>query len=110
MNRLGVVTCVWLCVSGAVPSLSHAKDGPTPAEVDAAIARGVAFLKEQQEVGGGWSYSFNHDHNLGITALAGLALLENGVEPSDRSIGKAAEVVRVLARRSDQTYDLSLAI
>jgi VWFA-related protein len=92
------------------PTLSRADDGPTPAEVDAAIARGVAFLKEEQQARGEWRYNFNHDHTLGITALAGLALLENGVEPTDRAVARAEAVVEQLAGRSDQTYDLALAI
>jgi len=70
----------------------------------------VAFLKDRQEPRGNWAYRYNQDHALGITALAGLALMENGVEASDPVIGKAAEVVTVLAKRSDQTYDISLAI
>ena len=103
-----LATCVCLLGLG---STSHADDpAPTTAEVDAAIARGVAFLKEEQSPRGNWSYRYNLDHTLGITALAGLALMENGVDPSDRAIGKATEVVTVLAKRSDQTYDLSLAI
>ena len=32
------------------------------------------------------------------------------MDPSDKAIGKATEVVRTLAARSDQTYDLALAI
>src|SRR5207249_4059600 len=38
------------------------------------------------------------------------ALLENGVDRADPAIRKADEVVRTLAERSDQTYDLALAI
>jgi len=45
-----------------------------------------------------------------MTALSGLALLENGVGADDPAIGRTREVVETLARRSDQTYDLSLAI
>lgn len=89
---------------------AHSAGGPNDDDVAGAIARGVAYLRETQEPAGNWSFTFNHDHNLGITALVGLALLENGVDPSDRAIGKATEVVRNLAARSDQTYDLSLAI
>jgi VWFA-related protein len=85
-------------------------EGPTDDQIASAISRGVAYLKETQRPGGNWSFSFNMDHDLGITALAGLALLENGVDPSDRAIGKATEVVRTLAARSDQTYDIALAI
>jgi VWFA-related protein len=85
-------------------------DAPSEDQVARAIEKGVAYLKETQEGKGNWSFNFNHDHTLGITALAGLALLENGVEPSDKVIGKATEVIRTLAPRSDQTYDLALAI
>ena len=45
-----------------------------------------------------------------MTALAGLALLENGVAREAREISKAREIVTTLARESDQTYDLALAI
>ena len=89
---------------------ARAAEKPGSAEVDAAIARGVAFLKEEQRRSGEWNYTFNLNHTLGITALAGLALLENGVKADDPSIARAEEVVRTLAERSDQTYDLSLAI
>ncbi len=85
-------------------------EGPNDDEIARAIARGVAYLKEVQQPAGHWSFTFNEDHDLGITALAGLALLENGVDRSDRAIGKATEVVRTLAARSNQTYDLALAI
>ena len=45
-----------------------------------------------------------------MTALAGLALLENGVARDAREISQAREVVVELAPESDQTYDLALAI
>lgn len=91
-------------------SSTMAGDDPSQVQVEAAIARGVAFLKKEQGGEGGWTYSFNHNHDLGITALASLALLENGVEPTDPAIVKAVGVVRDLAEGSDLTYDLSLAI
>jgi VWFA-related protein len=90
--------------------VASAYDGLTQQEIDRAIVHGVAFLKEEQGARGEWTYDLGGDHTLGITALAGLALMENGVEPSDRSIGKAAEVVTTLAKRSEQTYDIALAI
>ncbi len=49
-------------------------------------------------------------HRLGVTSLAGLALLENGVARDATEINKARSVVSALARESDQTYDLVLAI
>ncbi len=100
---------LWLILL-ALMGEARAEGGPSDAEVARAIARGVAFVKAQQEPKGAWSYSFNHDHALGITALAGLALLENGVDRADPAIAAAAEAVRSLAPRSDQTYDLALAI
>jgi VWFA-related protein len=89
---------------------ASAAEGPTDAQVARAIERGVAHLREEQQSRGNWSFSFNLDHDLGITALAGLALLENGVDPGDRAIAQSTEVVTTLAPRSDQTYDLALAI
>jgi len=104
--RLGLV----LLVSPPIPLSTWAADAPTAAEVDAAIARGVENLRNRQEPTGGWSYSSNGDHALGITALAGLALLENGVDPADPALVSANDVVQRLSVRSNQTYDLALAI
>ncbi|GAC1468264.1 MAG: hypothetical protein NVSMB9_10740 [Isosphaeraceae bacterium] len=100
---LAIALLVW-------PALARGEKGPSQAQVDNALARGVAFLKEVQWAGGEWSFQLGQDHDLGMTALAALALMENGVEPSDPTIGKAKRVVRRLAEDSDQTYDLSLAI
>jgi len=85
-------------------------DKPTDAEIRRAIAAGVEFLEGRREPDGGWLYTFNHNHNLGMTALAGLALLENGVGRDSPAIRGADRVVRELAPRSDQTYDVALAI
>ena len=54
-------------------------DAPADKEIAAAIARGVAFLKESQSHEGHWDEPSQRNHRLGMTALAGLALLENGV-------------------------------
>lgn len=101
-----LVFLTFAVISAPAPTLA----GPSEAEVRGAIARGVAHLREAQTPQGLWRYRYNADHSLGITALAGLALLENGVGADDPAIGRAAEVVRLLAKRSDQTYDLALAI
>ncbi len=87
-----------------------AVDRPGDDEIDRAIAEGMEFLRSQQERDGSWTYNFNQNHRLGITALAGLALMENGVDRDDPVIHKAATIVTRLAPESDQTYDLSLAI
>ena len=71
---------------------------------------GVAFLKETQSDQGHWDEPAQHEHRLGMTALAGLALMENGVARDAPAISRAREVVVELAPASDQTYDLALAI
>ena len=85
-------------------------DKPTDAEVRRAIAAGVEYLEGQRRPDGGWSYRFNQNHDLGITALAGLALLENGVGRDAPAIKGADRVVRELAPESNQTYDIALSI
>jgi Ca-activated chloride channel family protein len=95
-------------LSGGAPS--PAQEAPTDAEVNQSISRGLKSLREHQEPDGRWRFSFNQNHDLGITALAGLALLENGVDRDDPAVRKADGVVRELALGSDRTYDLALAI
>ncbi len=85
-------------------------EAPADQEIAQAIAKGVEFLKEAQADSGEWREPSQPQHPLGMTALAGLALLENGVAREAREISKAREIVTTLARQSDQTYDLALAI
>lgn len=105
--RLAALVLAMLAIGAAS---AQAQKAPDDDAIARAIAQGIAFLKAQQEPQGHWSYAFNSDHTLGITALAGLALLENGVARDDRAVAAAQEVVRSLAARTDQTYDLALAI
>jgi hypothetical protein len=77
-------------------------------QVDAAVQKGVAFLKSQQRPDGRWEQV--HGHRVGPTALTALTLLEAGVPASDPALARAAEVVRADARALRETYDLSLAI
>jgi predicted Zn finger-like uncharacterized protein len=76
-------------------------------QVDAAVQKGVAFLKARQQSDGRWDA---HGRRLGATALAALTLLEAGVPPGDPALVKAADAVRASARGLHETYDLSLAI
>lgn len=81
--------------------------GITPERIALALDRGVAFLKTRQLPGGGWP---RKDHEVGYTALAGLALLECGVPIDDPSVVGAATFVRSRLAALEFTYDLSLAI
>lgn len=107
---LGEKVLLTLLISALFAPSALAQQAPDDAEIRRAIDKGVAYLRETQDPSGRWNFSFNHDHALGITALAGLALMENGVDRDDPAIVKADRVVRSLVARSDQTYDVTLAI
>jgi VWFA-related protein len=96
-----------LCLAGQARGQGKA---PGDDEIAQAIAKGVEFLKDAQGDSGEWRYGEQPQHSLGMTALAGLALLENGMAHDAREISKAREIVATLVRESNQTYDLALAI
>src|SRR4051794_38038160 len=73
--------------------------------INRAIDRGVAALRNLQGADGLWPYPY-----IGATALNGLALLECGVDPSDKGIQRAANAVRQAALSLDHTYSISLSI
>ncbi len=80
--------------------------GVEPARINAAIERGVRYLKAQQWEGGMFA--------VGYQALAGLTLLECGVAPEDPRLREAAAFVRSGVLKLDeaqhQTYQFALAI
>lgn len=76
--------------------------------VSLAIARGDQYLVGRQTRDGSWNTW--GDHELGETALAGMALLAAGRPVDSPSVVGAAEVVRRLAQSDTSTYDSSLAI
>jgi hypothetical protein len=75
-------------------------------QVDDALARGIAFLKQSQSPDGGW----NGESRAGYTALAGLTLVECGLPVEDPCIKKAAAFMRNACPQLNRTYDISLAI
>lgn len=77
------------------------------ATVDAAIQRGVDFLKQKRLESGTWSDEY---HPAGLAALPALTLLECGVSPDDVRIGKALQYVRSAAPRLDTTYEIALVL
>ena len=97
---------------------------PDPEKIQEAIQRGIHYLRTQQQEDGSWEFirevplknkkgvERRHDaiYDTGLTALAALAMLENGVPPSDPAIRKAYRYVRERAPREDRTYSLALAI
>jgi hypothetical protein len=81
--------------------------GQTEQEVTAARNKGIAFLKSQQKSDGSWSFT---GHDVGITALCTIALVENGVPLTDPVLQKGYEYVKKNANALKNTYDLSLVV
>src|SRR5262249_38721431 len=94
---LAVLTILLLTVS-ALPAAEEA-------EIQRAVDQGVKYLRSQQSLGGRWDHP-----ELGATALAGLALMECGVPPTDPQIQSAARELRREARALSSTYSLALAL
>ncbi len=110
-GSLGVVASgigLFLILGGTVAIADGG--APTDREISETIAHGVRFLESCQEADGSWEEPAQGAHRLGVTALAGLALMENGVSPDHTTIQRAREIVVSLAASSRQTYDLTLAI
>jgi hypothetical protein len=87
-----------LVVLGTVSSASaQAKKEPLVHQVKASIERGVRYLKNAQENGGGWERG-NFDPNTrgGWTALAVLALLSAGVSADDPATARGLAYLRGL--------------
>ena len=88
-----------------LPYGAHAQDDQE--RIQAAVRRGVQYLKSHQEKDGSWKHN---GHDVGITALAGLALAENGVKLDDPVLKSAYLYVQSNASQTLQTYDISLSI
>lgn len=80
---------------------------PNESQITQARLRGAEFLKSKQLDDGSWEFA---THEVGITALCTLALLENGVPQSDPVIDKGHRFVRKSTKELGSTYDIALAI
>ncbi len=74
-------------------------------KINAAIERGVAYLRTQN-----FAKNKVDRHQLGHVSLAGLTFLESQVPADDPDVASYAEFVRRNAPASKWTYDISLAI
>src|SRR5438105_3857195 len=85
--------------------------GTAPAATDAQIKAGIKaatnYLKSQ-----GWALPLNGGggHEEGPMALAGIAMIEAGVDPADPVILNIAKMVREQATKQSKTYQLALDI
>jgi hypothetical protein len=75
-------------------------------KVNAAIDKGVAYLKKSQNADGAWPGG----PGVGYAAIGGLTLLECNTPAQDPAVQKAAAYVRFHTGNLNATYELSLAI
>jgi hypothetical protein len=78
-------------------------------QVDRAIQDGTKYLLARQQAQNDGSFP-GPGHPVGVTALAGLALMESGIGPEEPSMRAAAQYILKGLSTLDDTYDLSLAI
>jgi hypothetical protein len=100
--------------AGMLLGLAPRSPAASKQAVDRAVQRGVKWLKGRAR-NGFWTVNLGADttHNYGMTALAGLTLLECDVPPKDKLVQKAAQNIRDAcwaAGQVDDTYTISLAI
>lgn len=103
-----VVACVFFANANdrAAPQAAEsARDGL----VKESVRRGVEYLTRSQHSSGAWS-AWGGSHELGETALSGLALLAAGIPANSPAVLAAARLVRGQAANDPDTYDVSLAI
>lgn len=80
-------------------------------QIDAAIKRGVEWLKKKYlQPNSGPNINIPFSHALGATCLSGLALLEAGVPPTDPAVQRITQIVREAAYTQVQTYQISLCL
>lgn len=102
-----IVGSVGLIVS-LLPTLGWSQvPAVNESQVTQARLKGVEFLKSKQLDDGTWEFA---GHEVGITSLCTLALLENGVPQSDPLIEKGHRYVKRNTKELGSTYDIALAI
>lgn len=104
MRRLLLLS---LCVGAAWFCGPQVVQAATEEEVEASRKLGMQYLLDTQKEDGSWEYA---GHEIGITSLCALALIENGTPVDDPVIEKAQRYVLDNYLDEGGTYDVSLAI
>ncbi len=99
-GRLALV----LTFLAATPSGASAA---TDAEIEAARLKGMEYLKSQQLNDGSWEFA---SYKTGITALATLSLIENGMPVTDPIIDKGYRFVKRQSSEVKNTYEVALSV
>jgi len=102
--RLFAAGCLVLCLTTSAATPVY---GQSDEEITTARLRGMKFLKDNQKADGNWEFG---GHDVGITALCTIALIENGTPLNDPVVQKGYDYVRKNVTKLKNTYDLSLVI
>lgn len=94
---------MWLDAGALAQGNAQAADAD-PIKADDAIARAVAYLKDQQQADGSWKGPETFEN--GVTALGTVALLQSGVKVDEAQIQKA--LARLRKVEPSQTYTVAL--
>ncbi len=97
--------CIFFCGIPTARLLAQQAGSITAEQVRSAIAGGVKYLKEEQNIKRG-SWNDLAQYPGGVTALCTLALLNSGVDPNDPHIQKALTNLRKL--KPTKTYSVAL--
>lgn len=110
-KSVGLLCCA-LVFSWAAPVAADPKplSKDDQAKVDKAIDRAVNYLKLEQRKKGDWPQYWQDNYVVGQCALPAYALLEAGVPLDDPVIQKAADFLRPRVLKTNQTYEMSLAV
>ena len=104
--RTALVVCLTAVLS--LPTVAWSQSpAPNESQITQARLKGIEFLKSKQLDDGSWEFPA---HEVGITALCTLALLENGVPQSDSVIDKGHRFVKKSTKELGSTYDIALSI
>lgn len=87
----------------AVLLLAGVSPGADQKQIDAAIQKGVDYLKANGR-------TLGNEHGIGPTALAGIAMIEAKVPLSDQTLAAIAASVRNASYSQSQTYQIALCI
>lgn len=100
-----IVSCL-VALACCIPteSVGYAQ---TSQEIESARHKAMEYLKGEQYDDGSWEFE---GHDVGITSLCAMALIENGVSVSDPIIDKAHRFVQKEMESVKGTYDIALAI
>jgi hypothetical protein len=111
--RWAITSIVVLSLFPTLTAAEPKKDQPAKNPVQLAIKAGQRYLQNLYKPGGPAEHSrelLDNLHVVGRAALAGLALIESGLDETDPSVHNIANGIRRSALSTTSTYEVSLII